>query len=70
MQEGIEQREVAGGQVKERGQGQIVQVSGGRGRLSPNGSYWRFLGSRGMLHDHTLKDQFDYPMENEFEEGE
>ena len=35
--------------------------------LSTNGSHWRILGSRGILHDHTLKDQFDYPVENELE---
>lgn len=30
--------------------------------LSKNGCHWRTLGSRGILHDHIIKDQFDYPM--------
>lgn len=32
-----------------------------------NGSHWRILGTRGTLHEHIFKDQFDYPMENKLE---
>lgn len=28
--------------------------------LSKNGCHWRILGSRGTLHAHIIKDQFDY----------
>lgn len=35
--------------------------------LTANGSHWRTLGSRSILHEHIPKDQFDYPVEDELE---